>query len=70
MSRATAKSDEILAEQGIKALNKALGVADTHRFLTLARPSPTDYVKISRKLFAGQTVEEIFARSKARLRVR
>jgi len=33
-------------------------------------PKPTDYVKISRKLFAGQTVDEIFARSKARSRIR
>jgi len=69
MSTAIAK-DEVLTLKGIKALNKALGTADTHRFLTLARPSPTDYVKISRKLFAGQTVEEIYNRSKGRLRSR
>jgi hypothetical protein len=33
-------------------------------------PKPTDYVKISRKIYAGQTVDEIFSRSKARLRGR
>jgi hypothetical protein len=70
MSKTTAAPDEALTIQGIKALDKALGTAGAHRFLTLARPSPTDYVKISRKLYAGQTVDDIFTRSKARLRSR
>jgi len=70
MNSVLARHDENLTLKGIKALHRALGTVDAHRFLTLARPSPTDYVKISRKLYAGQTVEEIFARSKARLRKR
>ncbi|MGA2052615.1 MAG: hypothetical protein ABSH19_04815 [Opitutales bacterium] len=70
MSKAAAAPDETLTIQGIKALDRALGTAGAHRFLTLARPSPTDYVKISRKLYAGQTVSDIFVRSKGRARSR
>jgi len=33
-------------------------------------PKPTDYVKISRKLYAGQTVDDIIARCRARECVR
>lgn len=49
---------------GIEALNKALGPADALIFLTLLRSEPTDYVKISRQLYEGQSVDEIFARAK------
>jgi hypothetical protein len=70
MSKAATAPDEALTIRGIKALHRALGTADAHRFLTLARPSPTDYVKISRKLYAGQTVDDIIARCRARERAR
>ena len=45
---------------GIDALNKALGPAEALRFLALFHHDPTDYVEISRKLYEGQSVEEIF----------
>ncbi len=49
---------------GIEALNKALGPAEALRFLALFHSEPTDYVEISKKLYEGQTVEEIFKRAK------
>lgn len=48
----------------IKALNKALGSAAAFRFLTLLHHEPTDYVEISRRLYEGQKVDEIFERAK------
>ena len=49
--------------KGIEALNKALGPAAAYRFLTLLHNEPTDYVEISRRLYEGQTVDDIFARA-------
>ncbi len=49
---------------GIEALNKALGPAEALRFLALFHREPTDYVEISKKLYEGQTVKEIFKRAK------
>jgi hypothetical protein len=49
---------------GIEALNKALGPAEALRFLALFHRQPTDYVEVSKKLFEGQTIEEIFKRAK------
>jgi len=50
--------------KGIEALNQALGPSAALRFLTLLHREPTDYVEISRRLYAGQTVDEIFERAK------
>ena len=50
--------------KGIEVLNKALGPTDALRFLALFHREPTDYVKISSRLYKGQTVEEIFERAK------
>lgn len=50
--------------KGIEALNKTLGTAAALRFLTMLHREPTDYVEISRKLYEGQTIEEIFKRAK------
>ena len=50
--------------KGIEALNKTLGTATALRFLTMLHREPTDYVEISRKLYEGQTIEEIFKRAK------
>jgi len=50
--------------KGIEALNKTLGPARALRFLTLLHREPTDYVEISRRLYEGQTIEEIFERAK------
>jgi len=49
---------------GIEALNKALGPAAALRFLTLLHREPTDYVEISRRLYEGQTIEEVFERAR------
>ncbi len=57
-------SDTDVRVKGIDALNKALGPADALRFLTLLHREPTDYVEISRRLYEGQTVDEIFDRAK------
>jgi len=48
---------------GIDALNKALGPAEALRFLALFHHDPTDYVEVSRKLYEGQSIEEIFKRA-------
>ena len=56
--------DTEIRVSGIEALNKALGPAAALRFLTLLHREPTDYVDISRKLYEGQTIEEIFERAK------
>ena len=49
--------------KGIDALNKSLGPSAALRFLSLLHREPTDYVEISRRLYEGQTVEEIFKRA-------
>ena len=49
--------------KGIEVLNQTLGVSSALRFLSLFHREPTDYVKISRRLYEGQTVEEIFKRA-------
>lgn len=50
---------------GIEALNNALGHVGAMRFLALVGRDPTDYVRISRRLYRGQTAREIFHRAKA-----
>ncbi len=50
--------------KGIEVLNKNLGPSVALRFLTLLHREPTDYVKISRRLYEGQAIEEIFKRAR------
>lgn len=50
--------------KGIEVLNKNLGPSVALRFLTLLHREPTDYVKISRRLYEGQTIENIFKRAR------
>ena len=45
--------------KGIEALNKTLGPSAALRFLTLLHRESTDYVKISRRLYREQTIDEI-----------
>ncbi len=52
--------------KGIEALNQALGPSAALRFLTLLHRESTDYVEISRRLYEGQTIDEIFERAKKR----
>ena len=55
---------------GIEALNKALGPTKALRFLALIHREPIDYVEISKELYEGQTVEDIFKRSREHWRGR
>ncbi|MCL4492072.1 MAG: hypothetical protein M1510_09250 [Nitrospirae bacterium] len=59
-------NDTEIKLKGIEALNKTLGASAALRFLTLLHREPTDYVKISKRLYAGQTIDEIFKRAKKR----
>jgi len=54
--------DTELRVRGIEVLNKELGPTAALRFLSLLHREPTDYVEISRRLYEGQTLEEVFAR--------
>jgi hypothetical protein len=56
--------DTELRITGIEALNRVLGATAALRFLTLLHREPTDYVQISRRLYAEQTIDEIFQRAK------
>jgi hypothetical protein len=56
-------NDNELRRNGIEALNKALGVSGAFRFLALLHREPTDYVKVSRRLYKRQTVDDIFSRA-------
>ena len=59
-----AMNDTEVRIHGMAALNKALGPAAAFRFLSLLSKEPTDYVAISRRLYEGQTVNEIFERAR------
>ena len=64
MDKAQIMDDTQIRLSGIEALNKALGPSAALRFLTLLHHEPTDYVEISRRLYEGQTLEQIFERAK------
>jgi len=64
MARVNIMNDTEIRISGIDALNKALGPAAALRFLTLLHREPTDYVEISRRLYEGQTIDEIFGRAR------
>lgn len=57
-------NDAEIKFKGIEALNKSLGPAAALKFLTMLHREPTDYVEISRKLYEGQTIDDIFKRAK------
>jgi len=57
-------NDTELKLTGIEALNKALGAVDAYRFMTLLHNERTDYVEISRRLYEGQSIDDIFTRAK------
>ncbi|OGW17056.1 MAG: hypothetical protein A3G93_00655 [Nitrospinae bacterium RIFCSPLOWO2_12_FULL_45_22] len=64
MEKAGMMDDTEIRIRGIEALNKALGPATALKFLTLLHREPTDYVEISRRLYEGQTIDEIFERAR------
>jgi hypothetical protein len=61
-------SDTELRIQGIEALNRDLGPVLALRFLSLLHREPTDYVDVSRRIYAGQSVDEIFGRAEQQWR--
>ena len=63
MEKTKIMDDAEIRIRGIEALNKALGPAAALRFLTMFHREPTDYIEISRRLYEGQTIEEIFERA-------
>lgn len=64
MEKMKIMDDAQIRISGIEALNKALGHSAALRFLTLLHREPTDYVEISRRMYEGQTIDEIFERAK------
>ena len=66
MEKTRTMDDTEIRISGIEALNKVLGPAAALRFLTLFHREPTDYVEISRRLYEGQTIDEIFERARER----
>ena len=66
MAKTNIVDETELRISGIEALNDALGPAAALRFLTLLHREATDYVDVSRRLYKGQTIEEIFERAKER----
>jgi hypothetical protein len=64
MSATYAVTDSELRVSGIEALNRALGATGALRFLGMIHRDPTDYVEVSRRIYEGQTVDEIFQRAK------
>ena len=64
MEKIQSMDDTQISVSGIEALNKALRPAAALRFLTLLHREPTDYVEISRRLYEGQTLEQIFERAR------
>lgn len=57
-------TDSELRVSGIEALNQALGASGALRFLGMLHRDPTDYVEVSRRIYGGQTVDEIFEKAK------
>ncbi len=63
MSEVGEMDDAEIRARGLDALYKALGPARAHKFLAMFHREPTDYVEISRRLYEGQSIEEIFDRA-------
>ena len=64
MKKHKTMDDAEIRVSGIEILNKTLGPSDALRFLTLLHHEPTDYVEVSRRLYEGQTIEDVFDRAK------
>jgi len=59
-----AMSDAEIKVKGIEVLNKSLGHSVALRFLSLLHKEPTDYVKISKRIYKNQTIDDIFRRAR------
>jgi len=64
MEKVNDMNDTEIIISGIEVLNKAIGITNALRFLSLMHNEPTDYVEISQRLYDGQTIEDIFDRAK------
>jgi hypothetical protein len=64
--KARTMDDTEIRVRVIETLNKSLGPAAALRFLSLLHREATDYVEISKRLYKGQTVNQIFGRAKKR----
>lgn len=64
METMTTIDDAEVRFRGIVALNEALDPAGALRFLTLLHHDRTDYVEISRRLYEGQSIDDIFSRAR------
>ena len=61
-------NDSQLRVKALSTLKQELGMAATLRFLALLNQNSTDYVEISRQLYEGQQLDEIFSRAKSNWR--
>ena len=68
MELSAVMDDAEVRVRGIEALNKTLGPVVALRFLSLLHREPTDYVEISRRLYEGQTIDDIFERARKQWR--
>jgi hypothetical protein len=64
MELSAVMDDAEVRVRGIEALNKTSGPVVALRFLSLLHREPTDYVEISRRLYAEQTIDDIFERAR------
>ena len=64
MSEVGEMDDAEIRARGLEALYRALGPARAHKFLGMFCREPSDYVEISRRIYEGQSIEEIFDRAK------
>ena len=64
MNKSVIQDEGTIRKDGLTALSKALGNAGALRFMTLVRRDPTDYVAISRQLYASESVDSIFRRAR------
>jgi hypothetical protein len=51
---------EELRREAILILHKKLGALNTYRFLAQVSKSRDDYLKLQRRLFNGQSVDELY----------
>jgi hypothetical protein len=68
MDMAMTVNDTELRIKGIDALKRDLGPVLALRFLSLLHRGSTDYVDVSRRLYAGQSIDEIFDRAEKQWR--
>jgi len=56
--------DKAVRVEGKEGIDEAPGPAMAFRFLTLLHREPTDYIEVSRRLYEGQTIDDIFERAR------